>query len=121
MDSERGFGHGSLWKKGKKYQLLSKAEKKKKSQGDIDLTHYSFLHRCVERQYEESEYFVHGWGNIISNWHDPQRLCQISYDSEKRYLEELQILTLFNLPSLIHCHSELGWYLYLSNLSDHHT
>lgn len=48
--------------KRKKRQLLPKLKKKKKSQGDIDLTQTTiFLYRCVmERKYEESEYFVHG-------------------------------------------------------------
>ena len=92
MDSDRGFGHGSLWKKEKNISFYPSWKKKKVSGRYRFNTHYSFLHRCVmERQYEESEYFVHGWGNIISNWHSPQRLCQISFDSEKRYLEELQI------------------------------
>ena len=92
MDSERGFGHGSLWKK-EETPAFTQVEKKKKSQGDIDLTQTTiFLYRCVmERKYEESEYFVHGWGNIISIWHSLQRLCQMSFDSEKHYLEELQI------------------------------
>lgn len=38
MDSERGFGHGSLWKKEKNIGFYP-SWKKKKSQGDIDLTH----------------------------------------------------------------------------------
>lgn len=47
--------------KRKKYQLLPKL-KKKKSQGDIDLTQTTiFLYRCVmERKYEEPVYFAHG-------------------------------------------------------------
>lgn len=80
-----------LSEKGKKYQTYQ-LWKKKKSQGDIDLTHTTLLHRCVmERQYEESEYFVHGW-NIISNWHIvPRDYANFSMIPEKHYLEELQI------------------------------
>ena len=36
MDNERGFGHGSLWKKGEISAFTQVG--KKKSQGDIDLT-----------------------------------------------------------------------------------